>query len=91
MKLENIEDKSLSPVEKEVSSDERTVNGHLKLENITDIEIEGINHKDAPDYVDAFICSANWINGQELTDEELDELNSDYRDFVYEQVIKKIY
>ena len=43
---------------------------------ITNIEIEGINHSDYPDYCDAFIVSAE-IDGRELTEEELEELSND--------------
>lgn len=44
---------------------------------ITDVEFLGIDHSDAPDYVDAYIVSASWSDGKALTDEELDELNDD--------------
>lgn len=33
---------------------------NLDTSKIVDIEIEGINHKDAPNYVDAYISSA-WV------------------------------
>jgi hypothetical protein len=57
---------------------------------IVDISIEGIDHRDAPDYCDAYIASASWDDGTELTEEELQELNED-RSFVYEKVIDWIY
>ena len=56
---------------------------------ITDVEVEDIDHNDAPDYSDAFISSAKY-HGLELNDKLLDKLNED-RDFVYEQVMKHIY
>jgi hypothetical protein len=56
---------------------------------ITDIEIDGINYSDAHDFCDAFICYANY-GDREMTQSEIDELNEN-RDFVYEQVLKKIY
>lgn len=56
---------------------------------IEDIEVDGIDHNDYPDYVDAFISSATY-QGREMTDEELDQLNED-SDFVYEQVMKRLY
>ena len=52
---------------------------------LEDIQLDGIDHSDAPDYVDAFIVSASY-NGRELTKQELDELNED-SSFVYECVI----
>lgn len=56
---------------------------------ITNVVIEGINHKDAPDYVDAFIASAD-IDGKPATDEQLDKLNED-ADLVYSLVMLTIY
>jgi hypothetical protein len=51
---------------------------------IDNIEVDGINHRDAPDFCDAFIASADY-DGREMTEEELEELNED-NDFVYEAV-----
>ncbi len=64
----------------------------MNLSNIIDIEVDGIANFDHPDYVDAFISSATWSDTLEpLSDEELDELNDNHRDFVYEAVIARIY
>lgn len=53
----------------------------MKVINYTDYEIDGIDHSDYPDYVDAFICSATAIledgSTREATDKELDVLNED--------------
>ena len=51
---------------------------------IGSIEVEDIDHKDAPDFCDAFISYAEY-NGREMTEEELDQLNED-SDFVYQAV-----
>ena len=56
---------------------------------LSDIEVDGIDYSDYPDFADAFISSAKY-HGLELNDKLLDKLNED-RDFVYEQVIKHIY
>lgn len=58
-----------------------------KLENI---EVDGIDTGDYPDFVDAFISYAE-IDGVELTDEQLDELNDDYPDLVYDCVINYLF
>ena len=47
---------------------------------IDNIEFDGIDYSDYPDFCDAFICSAD-IDGREMTDDELDELNNN-REFV---------
>jgi len=51
---------------------------------ITNIEVDGIDTADYPDFVDAFIASADY-DGIEMTDDQIDTLNED-SDFVYECV-----
>jgi hypothetical protein len=56
---------------------------------IEDIELDGIDGRDAPDFCDAFIVSACY-NGRDMTQEELDILNED-TSFVYECVLDYLY
>lgn len=56
---------------------------------IDNIVIDGIDWKDAHDFVDAFIDSADY-NGVQMTDEQLDKLNED-SEFVYDAVLNWIY
>ncbi len=56
---------------------------------IEDVEVDGVDFQDYPDFVDAFIASAIY-DGKDMTDEMLDELNEDY-DFVYECVTNHIF
>ena len=58
-----------------------------KLENI---QVEGIDTRDYPEFVDAFISYAE-MDGVELTDEQLDELNDDYPDLIYDCVINHLF
>jgi hypothetical protein len=56
--------------------------GSISLSLLEDIELGGVNPKDAPDYVDAFIASASWINypegdDPELTEEQLGRIDSE--------------
>lgn len=53
--------------------------------------IDGIDHADAPDYVDAYISEATFKSGRELTSDELEELNTKHNDWVYEKVLDYIY
>lgn len=64
----------------------------IDTRNLTDIEIEGIDFNDAPDFSDAHITSA-YSNDLKryLTEQELDVLNIKCTDFVYECVTKQIY
>lgn len=56
---------------------------------IDNVELDGIDFLDFPDFTDAYITYAE-RDGIPLTDEELDDLNED-RCYVYELVIAKIY
>ena len=58
---------------------------------ITDVEVEDIDTKDAPDFCDAFIASARWEDtGELLSEPELEELNDD-GDLLYDAVLKVLY
>jgi hypothetical protein len=56
---------------------------------ITNIEFDGIDHRDYPDYCDAYIASADY-DGVEMTDEQIESLNQD-GDYVYDQLMKRIF
>ena len=63
----------------------------LKLDysKISDIDVDGIDTRDYPDFCDAFISSASY-GDREMTREELEILNEDY-DFVYDAVQNHLY
>lgn len=61
----------------------------IDTSKVTNIEFDGIDHKDYPDYCDAHIVSAE-IDGREATEEEIEELNND-SDFLYEELMNKIF
>jgi hypothetical protein len=52
-----------------------TLNG--KQVDTRSFDIEGINRCDYPDFVDAYIASASFEDGTELTSNELDQLNNE--------------
>ena len=56
---------------------------------IDNIEVDGIDTADYPDFCDAFIAYAEY-DGREMTDEQLDEINDD-SDFVYECVQNNLF
>ena len=77
----------------------------IDLTKIVDVEMDGIDHKDSPDFCDAFV-SSGWyqddklyrgsviMNGKwyrPLTDEELDYINDECRDYVLQQVEKWLF
>jgi len=61
----------------------------LDYSQIEDVEVDGIDIRDYPDFCDAFIASASY-QGREMTDEELDVLNED-SSYVYDCVQEKLY
>jgi hypothetical protein len=66
------------------------MNIKLDLSKIDNIQVAGVDTKDYPNFCDSFIESADY-DGRAMTEEELDELNSKYSDFVYEKVIQSLY
>ena len=61
----------------------------IDTSQVEDVEIDGINPRDYPDFCDAFILEATY-KGREMTDEELEALNED-SDFVYDKVMESLY
>lgn len=61
----------------------------LDYSKVTDIQVEGIDHSDCPDYCDAFISSASY-KGKPMTDKQLDRLNEDSA-FVYQAIHDTLY
>lgn len=62
----------------------------LDLSQITDLEFDGIDHKDHPDYCDVFVCAAEY-QGREMTDTELDDLNDNHSEWVNEKLFEYLY
>ena len=67
--------------------------GSISLDLLEEIELQGIDLRDAPDYVDASIKSAKWINypegvAPELTEEQLDRVPQEE---VYELLQKRLH
>ena len=61
----------------------------MNLTKIDNIEFAGIDHKDYPDYCDAYILSADY-DGKEMDEQQLEELNND-GDFVHEKLLNYLY
>jgi cob(I)alamin adenosyltransferase len=54
--------------------------------DISSIEIDGIDTSDYPDFVDAYIASADYEDGTPLTDEELNQFQEENYDLVSELI-----
>jgi hypothetical protein len=57
---------------------------------VDNVIVNGIDYKDYPDFCDAYISEADY-DGKPMSDEMLDDLNTDYRDFVHEQVYSHLF
>ena len=60
----------------------------MDYKKIDNIEIDGIDTKDYPDFCDAYISSADY-DGVPMTEEQLDELNED-GDYVYGHIMDSL-
>ena len=63
-----------------------------KLVDYYSIEIDGMDRRDHPDYVDAFVTYAEyWKNGKPLTDEELEDMQDsgafDVNQFIHDNAL----
>lgn len=63
---------------------------NFDLSKIDNIELDGIDTKDYPDFCDAYISSADY-NGVEMTEAQLDRLNEDESEFVYDKVMNHLF
>ena len=58
------------------------LNGHeIKLSSL---QVDGVDSSDYPDFCDAYFCYAEYTNGIELTDDELEQLTDKNGDVVHE-------
>ena len=61
----------------------------MNYDLIDNIEIDGIDTNDYPDFCDAFIASADY-NGEAMTDAQIDTLNEDYS-FIHDCVYTHLF
>ena len=65
---------------------------NFKGREVVDIEVDGIDASDYPDFCDAFASYAIWHDtGKPLTDDELEEFNEVCKDAIYDAVMRTIY
>ena len=60
------------------------------LKDIDNITFEDIDMKDYPDFCDAYVSSAD-MNGWPMSQEELNDLNENYGEWVYEKLIEYLF
>ncbi|NQW35436.1 MAG: hypothetical protein HQ471_00375 [Flavobacteriales bacterium] len=62
----------------------------IDVSKLTDLEFDGIDMNDYPDFVDAFLSNAYYID-RDLTDEELDYINDNEYEFVNENAYDSLF
>lgn len=61
------------------------------IKDVENLQIDGVDSKDYPDFCDAFFCYATWCsNGVELTDEQLQWLSEDYPEKLNEMAFESL-
>jgi hypothetical protein len=65
------------------------VNG--KMVDPSTIEIDDVYMWDYPDFSDAHSVYAEFLDGTELTDEELYELDDEHRDLIHDLIFKQLF
>lgn len=61
----------------------------MDYSKISNISFDQIDHRDYPDYCDAYIDNADY-DGEPMTEQQLEEINED-GDFVYEKLMEHIF
>jgi len=68
--------------EEELHAYSSTVHINGRAVDINSLDVDGVDPQDRPDFVDAYLVSGNYQDGDELSDEELEYLTSEYPEIV---------
>jgi hypothetical protein len=64
-----------------------TLNGRT----VIDMEVDGVDARDYPDFSDAYFTYACYEDGTQLTDDELDELSEKCADVLWEKAYDSLH
>jgi hypothetical protein len=64
-----------------------TINGR----NVVDIEVDGVDSRDYPDFSDAYFSYACYEDGTPLTDDELNKFTEDNGDLLYKKAYDSLH
>jgi len=62
-----------------------------KLINLNSIEVAGLDMNDYPDFADAYVEAAAYLDGTALSDDELDALQDEYPAEIHSIILDSIY
>lgn len=63
----------------------------LKGRKVVDVEVDGVDTRDYPEFCDAYFSEAFYEDATPLTDTELEELTYLYPEFVQEMALESLY
>lgn len=55
------------------------------------LSVDGVHAWDYPDFCDAYLIDATFEDGTPLTDDEMDQLNEEYPDVVWEMAYDSLH
>ncbi len=55
------------------------------------VVIDGVDTRDYPDFSDAYVGEAFFTDGEKLTEEQLEAVQENHADWVYELLIEHLY
>jgi len=58
-----------------------------KIVDESSLEVDGVDTEDYPDFSDAYFSYGTFEDGTELTDQQLEELISNYPDLLHDKII----
>ena len=61
----------------------------LDIKKVSNLEFDGVNTTDYPDFCDAFVCSCDYDN-RKATDEEIDYINDNFLGDFYDEIYQSI-
>jgi len=59
----------------------------MKFTDLKNLEIDGVDIKDYPDFVDSFVSYAEY-NGKELTDKEIEKVNEFCTEEIHQYILE---
>ncbi len=62
----------------------------INTDAISNVEFADVDMKDYPDFSDAYVVSAD-MDDEPMTDEELEALNSEHGDWIYDCLMEQLY
>jgi hypothetical protein len=63
----------------------------LNGKKVVDLEVDGVDPRDYPDFSDAYFSSGCYEDGTPLTDDELDRLNDLAGDVLWEMAFDRLH